>query len=70
MEKFCERLISLRKLNNLSQSTVAQAVNIVLRTYQRYESNERIPDIEVASALADFFGVSLDFLCGRTDDKK
>lgn len=57
----------LRKLNNLSQSTVAQAVNIVLRTYQRYESNERIPDIEVAGALADFFGVSLDYLCGRTD---
>ena len=65
MIKFSERIIELRKARNLSQSAVAQAANIVLRTYQRYESGERIPDIEVAIALADFFGVSLDYLCGR-----
>lgn len=67
MIKFSERIIELRKARNLSQSAVAQAANIVLRTYQRYESGERIPDIEVAIALADFFGVSLDYLCGRCE---
>lgn len=58
----------LRKLKNLSQTAVADAVNIVLRTYQRYESGERLPDIEVACHIARYFGVSLDYLCGLSDD--
>lgn len=67
MKVFSERLIKLRTERKLSQTAVANAANIVLRTYQRYENNERVPDIEVATALADFFGVSLDYLCGRNE---
>ena len=67
MKVFSERLIQLRTERQLSQSAVAKASNIVLRTYQRYENNERIPDIQIATALADFFDVSLDYLCGRSE---
>ena len=69
MKIFSTRLIQLRSEKKLSQNAVACASGIVLRTYQRYENGERLPDIKVACALADFFGVSLDYLCGRSDDR-
>ena len=37
------------------------------RTYQRYEEAEREPGASVLAALADFYGVSADYLLGRTD---
>lgn len=69
MKIFSERLIQLRSEKKISQTTVAQAAGIVLRTYQRYENNERLPEIDVACKLADFFDVSLDYLCGRSEGK-
>ena len=35
-------------------------------TYSRYESGTRQPSLEMVLKLADFFGVSLDYLFGRT----
>ena len=32
------------------------------------ESSQRSPSFEVLTALADFFDVSLDYLCGRSDN--
>jgi transcriptional regulator with XRE-family HTH domain len=69
MNNFSDILITLRKSKNLTQTQVATAVDIVLRTYQRYENGERIPDIATAVKLADFFKVSLDYLCGRSNKK-
>lgn len=54
MNIFSKNLLMLRKQKNLSQTAVANAINIVLRTYQRYESGERIPDIEMACHLARY----------------
>ena len=34
-------------------------------TYRNYENNEREPNIETLVRMADFYKVSLDFLCGR-----
>ncbi len=44
---------------------VADAIHISVRTYQRYENNEREPTAPVLVALADFYGVSIDYLTGR-----
>ena len=49
------------------QKDVAAAIGIPLRTYQRYEYGEREPQISTLFKLADFYGVSLDYLTGRTD---
>ena len=37
------------------------------RHYQRIENDEGLPGLEIFSALADHFGVSMDYLAGRTD---
>lgn len=66
--KFIERLKELKTKNNVLQKDIADSVNISLRSYQRYEYGERIPDMNVLIALADYFNVSLDYLTGRTNN--
>ncbi len=63
-----ERLTQLKEERNILQKDIADGCNIPLRTYQRYEKGERdVPSLTLM-ALADFFGVSLDYLVGRTDN--
>ena len=61
------RLKALRKERRETQLQVAQAVGMGDRHYQRVENDEGLPGLEIFSALADHFGVSMDYLAGRTD---
>lgn len=65
---FSERLKALRSEKNLSQKAVADEIGIVDRQYRRYEAGEQDPATSVTTQLADLYGVSLDYLVGRTDD--
>ncbi len=69
MEILAERLLTLRKERKLSRQTVADAIKISVRSYQRYENAEREPTASVMVALADFYGVTLDELVGRTGSR-
>lgn len=69
MVKIAERLKALRKEKNLRQSDVAKFLDIGVRTYQYYEGDDHRPDYEMLIALADYFGVSTDYLLGRSDEK-
>lgn len=62
-----ERLRALRKERGETQSQVAAAVGIAERHYQRFEGGVNLPNLENAWKLADHFGVSIDYLVGRTD---
>lgn len=64
---FSERLVELRKARNLTQKQVYEGVGMSMLGYQRYEYGEREPSYQKLIALADFFDVSLDYLCGRSD---
>ena len=59
---FKDNLISLRKLNNLSQEELAEKLNISRQTLSKYETGESLPDIEKCKIIAEIFGVSLDDL--------
>ena len=67
--RFCERLKELRTLKNLSQTQLANELNnqITYAAISLWELNKRIPNLEACIILADFFGVSLDYLAGRED---
>ena len=64
---FPARLKQLRRERGLTQLQVATALGVVDRTLRKYEVGEIAPTLPVLIALADFFGVSLDYLAGRTD---
>ena len=69
MEILSQRLLELRKERRLSRKAVSEQVNIAERSYQRYEEAEREPTASVLATLADFYGVTADYLLGRTDKR-
>lgn len=64
------RLRDLREDNDLKQKDLAELLKIHQTTYSDYEL-ERV-NIPTASLhmLADYYGVSIDYLLGRTNTKK
>ena len=62
-----KRLKQIRKLKNLTQAEVANAIGIGARNYQSFEYGEIKPSFETLISLADYFQVSLDYLVGRSD---
>lgn len=65
---FAERLVQLRKEKNITQKQLANELNLSEVGIQNYEGERRKPAFDVLLALADYFDVSLDYLCGRSDD--
>lgn len=63
------RLKELRSTHKLKQSEISEHLGITTRAYQYYEAGTREPDIKTLCALADYFNVSLDYLCGRSEVK-
>lgn len=59
---FKDNLISLRKLNGLSQEELADRIHVSRQTLSKYETGESLPDVEKCKRIADVFGVSLDDL--------
>ena len=67
MENFSERIKALRKERGLKQKEMAKILGLADRSYQCYEYNERYPDVPGLVAIANYFGVSVDYLLGLSD---
>ena len=63
-----ERLKELRMKRHISQVKLAMDMNMNQNSISRYENGEREADYETLIAFADYFGVSVDYLLGRTDN--
>lgn len=65
--KINENLKKLRMLKNLSQSDMAEILDISISSYQKYEreKNSVTPSLDVLLRIADFYGVTVDYLLGR-----
>lgn len=59
------KLKELRTAENLTQTALAEKLNISRVNYTRYETNASRPDFETLIAIADFYDISLDELFGR-----
>ena len=69
MANLYSRIRILRKEKNLKQEEAAKLLDLSISTYCRYERGERGPDAPVLWRMADLFGVSIDYLVGRTDTR-
>ena len=63
-------LRGLREKRGLTLEQVADAVGLRNQYVSNYELGKRKPDYETLCNLADFFGVSVDYILGRTNDEK
>lgn len=67
-EIFSDRLKSLRTQKQLKQSELAEIIGVRNTAVSMMESGERGPSVEVLCALSDYFGVSVDYLVGHSND--
>ncbi len=69
-KQLSDRLKECRKAKGYTQGQVAIYCDITEKAYQNYELMTREPKLEILVRIADLFDVSLDYLTGRTDNKK
>lgn len=60
------RLKELRHEKGLTQDELGKILNVSGKTIGTWERDSRQPNIETINELADFFGVTVDYLLGRT----
>ena len=63
-----ERIRGLMKENGLSQVALAKKIGVKQNTVSAWVRGRKEPCIENLWRLADYFGVSVDYLVGRADD--
>lgn len=64
------RLKKLLYDNQITQKQLAKDLNIAQSTLNGYVQDYREPDYKILDALASYFGVSADYLLGRTNTVK
>ena len=62
---FSDNLRQLRTSHNLKQSELGGAVGISAQQISNMEAGERAPSVEVLTAIADYFSVSVGYLLGE-----
>ncbi len=63
------RIRDLREDNDLTQQQVAKKIGITQRKYSYIETGTQQLTDEILCKLADLYGVSVDYILFRTDDK-
>lgn len=64
------RIRDLREDNDLKQRQISDYLMCDQSLYSKYERGERALPLEYAVKLAEYYDVSLDYLVGRTSDKR
>lgn len=65
-----ERIRELREDADLTQEKIGKLIHVPQRSYAYYESGQRMVPPHVLCALADFYGVSVDYILGRTNKRE
>lgn len=64
------RIRDLREDRDLTQLHISKMLNISQVAYSYYELNKRNIPLDALCKLADFYGVSVDYLLYRTEKEK
>lgn len=67
---YYQRLRDIREDNDLTQTQVAEILNIQQTQYSRYERGAVQMSIDKYIALAKYYNISLDYITGIIDEPK
>ena len=67
---FSKNLIKLRKSINYSQAELANVLNYTDKAISKWERGESMPDIYILKKMAEFFGVTIDYLLEEHKDEE
>lgn len=65
--RFSQRLSQLRVLSGMYLKEIASYLHVSVGTMSNYENGIHQPNLETLCRLADFYGVTTDYLLGRDD---
>ena len=68
MANFAERMRELRCKHGMTQTAVGKIIGIRQDAISTYERGLNYPEVRNLIILAEYFGVSIDYLVGRTDN--
>ena len=66
---YYQRLKDLKEDADLTQKEVAEIIGVSVNHYGKYERGETDIPFEKVISLAEYYGVSLDYIAGRTNSK-
>jgi len=64
IDVFGARLKEMRTKKNLTQKDLAEKLDVSVNTIVSYERSQKSASLDIGKRIAEFFGVSLDWLCG------
>lgn len=70
MKMLFERIRNLREDSDKKQRELAEYLNVSQNTYSQYETDTIALSAETAVKLAEYYGTSVDYLLGLTDEKE
>ena len=59
------KIAELRKKANITQERFSQIIGVARSTLAMYEIDKSEPDLNTLQKIADYFGVTIDYLLGR-----
>ena len=65
LDIFAERLRKLRNEKGLSTRALGEIIGVSNATISRYETGKRDPDLLVVNKIANYFNVTIEYLCGE-----
>ena len=65
-----ERIRQLREAQNLTQVQLAAKLSVTKQSVSNWENNYIQPSVEMVMAIADVFGVTVDYLLERTNKQQ
>jgi transcriptional regulator with XRE-family HTH domain len=68
LEIFAQRLKKLREEHGLSTRALGEIIGTSNATISRYETGKRDPDLVLVHNIAQYFGVTIEYLCGQDVD--
>lgn len=65
-----QRIKDLREDSDLTQKQIGEILHVSQRAYSHYETGKRNVPVDALIRMADYYNISLDYLVGRSDEKK
>ncbi len=69
-KNFSNNFKTMRKQRSLTQEQIAETLGVSCQAVSKWETNSSYPDISLLPIIADYFGVSVDYLIGHDTSKR
>lgn len=67
MKTFGKRLREARRRKDITLEQLSNDIGVTKATLSRYENDIRVPDVHTANKIAEYLGITVDYLLGHTD---